>query len=79
VCAGDVGNHPPRFFPRDCTGKTVSGCFRHGWPWSGAGADLVLNGHEHFYESFERKDASGKNNPTGLREINCGNGGRRVV
>jgi hypothetical protein len=40
-----------------------------------AGADLVLNGHEHFYESFERKDASGKNDPTGLREIIAGTGG----
>jgi hypothetical protein len=40
-----------------------------------AGADLVLNGHEHFYESFERKNASGKNDPTGLREIIAGTGG----
>jgi len=40
-----------------------------------AGADLVLNGHEHFYESFERKDASGKNDPAGLREIIAGTGG----
>ena len=40
-----------------------------------AGADLVLNGHEHFYESFERKDAAGKNNPAGLREIIAGTGG----
>jgi hypothetical protein len=35
----------------------------------------VLNGHEHFYESFERKDAAGKNNPGGLREIIAGTGG----
>jgi hypothetical protein len=40
-----------------------------------SGADLVLNGHEHFYESFERKDAAGKNDPTGLREIIAGTGG----
>jgi acid phosphatase type 7 len=40
-----------------------------------AGADLVLNGHEHFYESFERKDASGKNDPAGLREIIVGTAG----
>jgi acid phosphatase type 7 len=40
-----------------------------------AGADLVLNGHEHFYESFERKDATGKNDPTGTREIIAGTGG----
>ncbi len=40
-----------------------------------AGADLVLNGHEHFYESFERKDASGRNDPAGMREIIAGTGG----
>jgi hypothetical protein len=40
-----------------------------------AGADLVLNGHEHFYESFYRKDASGKSDSGGLREIIAGTGG----
>jgi len=40
-----------------------------------AGADLVLNGHEHFYESFEPKDASGQTVSTGLREIIAGTGG----
>ena len=41
----------------------------------GAGADLVLNGHEHFYESFERKDASGNTASNGMREIIAGTGG----
>jgi acid phosphatase type 7 len=40
-----------------------------------AGADLVLNGHEHFYESFYRKDALGNSDSTGLREIIAGTGG----
>jgi hypothetical protein len=40
-----------------------------------AGADLVLNGHEHFYESFDRKDAAGNPDPSGLREIIAGTGG----
>jgi 3',5'-cyclic AMP phosphodiesterase CpdA len=40
-----------------------------------AGADLVLNGHEHFYESFDRKDAAGHSDPTGMREIIVGTGG----
>jgi hypothetical protein len=40
-----------------------------------AGADLVLNGHEHFYESFDRKDALGKPEPAGMREIIAGTGG----
>src|SRR5262249_34770609 len=43
-----------------------------------AGADLGLNGHEHFYESFEPKDALGRNQPTGLREIIAGTGGARL-
>lgn len=40
-----------------------------------AGVDLVLNGHEHFYESFEPKDASGHRDPRGMREIIAGTGG----
>ena len=44
-----------------------------------AGADLVLNGHEHFYESFQPKDASGLNVPVGLREIIAGTGGARLI
>jgi hypothetical protein len=40
-----------------------------------AGADLVLNGHEHFYESFKRKDALGRGDPAGMREIIAGTGG----
>jgi hypothetical protein len=44
-----------------------------------AGADLVLNGHEHFYESFEPKDALGRNQASGLREIIAGTGGARLI
>jgi hypothetical protein len=40
-----------------------------------AGADLVLNGHEHFYESFEPRDAYGQPASKGLREIIAGTGG----
>ena len=40
-----------------------------------AGADLVLNGHEHFYESFDPKDALGLKDPKGTREIIAGTGG----
>ncbi len=43
-----------------------------------AGADLVLNGHEHFYESFAPKDAAGRDQPTGLREIIAGTGGAQL-
>ncbi len=44
-----------------------------------AGADLVLNGHEHFYESFEPKDDSGHTVAVGLREIIAGTGGARLL
>lgn len=40
-----------------------------------AGADLVLNGHEHFYESYRPQDAAGHPVPVGLREIIAGTGG----
>ncbi len=44
-----------------------------------AGADLVLNGHEHFYESFEPRDALGHKDPSGMREIIAGTGGARLI
>ena len=44
-----------------------------------AGADLVLNGHEHFYESFDPKDDSGRRDPKGMREIIAGTGGARLI
>ena len=44
-----------------------------------AGADLVLNGHEHFYESFDPMDAEGHKAATGLREIIAGIGGASLV
>ena len=41
-----------------------------------AGAELVLNGHEHDYERFERQDPGGAADPTGgLTEIIAGTGG----
>ncbi len=45
---------------------------------SRAGADLVLNGHEHFYESFEPKDAEGHADKRGMREIIAGTGGAHL-
>jgi acid phosphatase type 7 len=44
-----------------------------------AGADLVLNGHEHFYESFGPKDAVGNADSTGMREIIAGTGGAHLL
>src|SRR6266508_618024 len=41
-----------------------------------AGAELVLNGHEHNYERFAPMNAAGEADPAGLREIVVGTGGR---
>jgi Calcineurin-like phosphoesterase len=40
-----------------------------------AGAELVINGHEHNYERFKQMNASGIAVPRGLREIVVGTGG----
>ncbi len=40
-----------------------------------AGADLVLSGHEHFYESFDPRDADGRPSAAGIREFVVGTGG----
>ena len=47
-----------------------------------AGADIVLSGHEHFYESFDPLDPldpAGKPRPGGIREFVVGTGGARLV
>ena len=41
-----------------------------------AGAELVINGHEHNYERFAEMDANGAAVSPGLREIVVGTGGR---
>jgi hypothetical protein len=44
-----------------------------------AGADVVLNGHEHFYERFGAQDPGGSPDPArGLREFIVGTGGAPV-
>lgn len=42
------------------------------------GADLVVNGHEHFYEAFEPRDAFGKPVEKGMREFVAGTGGAKL-
>jgi 3',5'-cyclic AMP phosphodiesterase CpdA len=44
-----------------------------------AGADLILNGHEHYYESFEPKNAQGDLVASGPREIIAGVGGAALA
>ncbi len=41
-----------------------------------AGAELILNGHEHNYERFAPMNAMGQADPLGMREIVVGTGGR---
>ena len=40
-----------------------------------AGADVVLNGHEHNYERFAPQDPEGAADPSGIREFVVGTGG----
>ena len=41
-----------------------------------AGADIVLNGHEHNYQRYAKQDPSGQPAPNGIREFVVGSGGR---
>lgn len=42
------------------------------------GADVVLNGHEHFYERFSKQDPEGKLDKNGIREFVVGTGGAEL-
>jgi acid phosphatase type 7 len=37
--------------------------------------EVVLNGHDHLYERFEKQDASGRLSDTGIRQFTVGTGG----
>jgi hypothetical protein len=39
------------------------------------GVDVVLNGHDHMYERFDKQDADGRFSPTGIRQFTVGTGG----
>jgi hypothetical protein len=45
---------------------------------STAGAELVLNGHEHSYERFAPMNADGQADPQGMREFVVGTGGAEL-
>lgn len=40
-----------------------------------AGADLILNGHDHTYQRFPRLNPAGKTSPRGVQQITVGTGG----
>jgi len=44
-----------------------------------AKADLVLSGHEHFYESFDPRDSNGQPAAEGIREFIVGTGGAQLI
>ena len=44
------------------------------------GAEVVLNGHDHLYERFERQDAQGRPDPVdGIRQFTVGTGGAHLT
>ena len=43
-----------------------------------AGADVILNGHDHDYERFALQDWNGQADPQGIRQIVVGTGGRSL-
>ncbi len=44
-----------------------------------AHADVVLNGHQHFYERFGLQDMNAKADPNGIREFIVGTGGESLM
>ena len=65
--------------PRWSSGKSHGGAEAYQTLWQilyEAGAELVLNGHEHNYERFAPMNATGQADPQGLREFVVGTGGR---
>jgi len=52
---------------------------RHAWSaLAKAGADVVLSGHEHYYEAFAPRDAHGRSARSGITEFVVGTGGARL-
>jgi hypothetical protein len=80
----DLENNPKRcvlaywHHPRWSSGTHYGNNSRYQTLWKtlyDAGAELVLNGHEHNYERFKQMNASGSAVSSGLREIVVGTGG----
>jgi alkaline phosphatase len=65
--------HRPRFSSGlHGSDRSVDGLWR---TLAGAGADIVLNGHDHDYERFDPLAADGSPDPSGIREFVVGTGG----
>jgi len=72
--------HQPRFFSSTTAGWTSSATRKILWDdLYAAGADVVLNGQQHFYERFAPQTPAGTvDNVAGIREFNVGTGGESV-
>jgi hypothetical protein len=67
--------HKPRWSSGDNHGSNPE--FHTLWQiFYEAGAEVVLNGHEHNYERFAPMNAAGEADPLGLREFVVGTGGK---
>lgn len=69
--------HHPRFSSGPHGNDAASAAF-----WNllyGAGADLILNGHDHGYERFAPQSPSAAADATGLRELVVGTGGKNLT
>jgi len=66
--------HVPSFSSGSTHGNSSS--YRAWWnDLHSAGADIVLNGHDHDYERFAQQNATGAADPSGIREFVVGTGG----
>jgi hypothetical protein len=66
--------HEPRFSSGDVHGN--SNAYAPLWTTLyAAGADLILNGHDHNYQRYGKLDPSGRAAPAGAREFVVGTGG----
>jgi hypothetical protein len=69
--------HHPLFNSGEKHGdSTPSGAEAFWEDLSSAGADLVLNGHEHNYQRYAKQDPTGQAVATGIREFVVGTGGK---
>jgi calcineurin-like phosphoesterase family protein len=80
----DLASHPSQCIlaywhePRWSSGTAHGSNSSWGAIWNdfyAAGADVVLNGHEHNYERFAKQNPSGAADPNGIREFVVGTGG----
>jgi acid phosphatase type 7 len=69
--------HHPLFNSGDSHGDSIpSGAAAFWQDLSAAGADIVLNGHEHNYQRYGKQDPAGRAISDGIREFVVGTGGK---